>query len=155
MTNQEKLELLKENLRKYKVRFWEDVCVKNTDLSIPLYLPKSRIAVRIGDDDAWYKAVRNVVHPVIIRDSDDVSFVIEKVNNTIRKHQRLVARSIALDTEPLSSTVRCRVAKIRRRRKFFVASLVPSNTEATSKTSQSPTEQPRKKRPRITAKKVF
>ena len=83
MSNQEKLAALKAVLRETKTEFWENVRVEGTDIVIPLFLPKGRIAVRIGDDDLWYRKLRNVVHPVIIRDVDTVQFVIEKVNNTI------------------------------------------------------------------------
>lgn len=85
MSNQEKLEALKAVLQQTNTEYWENVSVSKGDkvIIIPLYLPKQRIAVRIGDDDVWYHQLRQFVHPVIIRDVDTVQFVIEKVNNTI------------------------------------------------------------------------
>lgn len=85
MNNQEKLEALKAHLRNAGIEYWEDVQYVGKDMpDIPLFLPKGRIAVRIGDDDVWYHKLRNFVHPVIIRDVDTSAFVIEKVENTIK-----------------------------------------------------------------------
>ncbi len=82
MNNQEKLERLKLVLRETKTTYWENVRVSNTDVTIPLFLPNGRIAVRIGDDNDWYRAVCRFVRPVIIRDEDTAEFVIEKISNT-------------------------------------------------------------------------
>ena len=85
MNNQEKLEALKAYLRNSGIEYWENVQHVGKDMpSIPLFLPKGRIAVRIGDDDVWYQQLRNFVHPVIIRDADTFDFVKEKVENTIK-----------------------------------------------------------------------
>lgn len=85
MTNQEKLEALKAVLKQTNTEYWENVAVGDSGVVIPLFLPKQRIAVRIGDDDIWYHKLRRFVHPVIIRDLDTAQFVIEKVNNTIEQ----------------------------------------------------------------------
>ena len=85
MNNQEKLVALKAHLRNSGIEYWENVQYVGKDMpSIPLFLPKGRIAVRIGDDAEWYHTLRNFVHPVIIRDVDTSAFVIEKVENTIK-----------------------------------------------------------------------
>lgn len=85
MNNQEKLEALKAYLRNSGIEYWENVQHVGKDMpSIPLFLPKGRIAVRIGDDVVWYKQLRNFVHPVIIREADTSDFVKEKVENTIK-----------------------------------------------------------------------
>lgn len=85
MNNQEKLVALKAHLRNSGIEYWENVQYVGKDMpSIPLFLPKGRIAVRIGDDAEWYHKLRNFVHPVIIRDVDTSAFVIEKVENTIK-----------------------------------------------------------------------
>ena len=85
MNNQEKLVALKAHLRNSGIEYWENVQYVGKDMpSIPLFLPKGRIAVRIGDDAEWYHKLRNFVHPVIIRDVDTSVFVIEKVENTIK-----------------------------------------------------------------------
>ena len=89
MNNQEKLEALKAYLRNFGIEYWENVQHVGKDMpSIPLFLPKGRIAVRIGDDDVWYHQLRNFVHPVIIRDADTSDFVIEKVMNTIKSFRK-------------------------------------------------------------------
>lgn len=85
MNNQEKLVALKAHLRNSGIEYWENVQYDGKDMpSIPLFLPKGRIAIRIGDDAEWYHKLRNFVHPVIIRDVDTSAFVIEKVENTIK-----------------------------------------------------------------------
>ena len=85
MNNQEKLVALKAHLRNSGIEYWENVQYVGKDMpSIPLFLPKGRIAVSIGDDAEWYHKLRNFVHPVIIRDVDTSAFVIEKVENTIK-----------------------------------------------------------------------
>ena len=71
--------------------YWEDVHVGNTEAIIPLYLPKYRIAVRVGDSQQWYDAVKRCTHPIFIRETDTVEFVIEKVTNTIEKHVKFMS----------------------------------------------------------------
>ena len=73
------------------IEYWEDVHVGNTGTIIPLYLPKYRIAVHIGDSQQWYDAVKRCTHPIFIRENDTVVFVIEKVINTIEKHVRFMS----------------------------------------------------------------
>lgn len=84
MTNQEKLEALKAHLIAKTIPYWEDVRVAGKDVVIPVFIPKGRIVVRIGEDEMWYRALRKYTHPVIIRDLDTSAFVIEKVENTIK-----------------------------------------------------------------------
>ena len=82
----EKLEAVKQKLQDLRIDYMENVDVKDSDIFIPLYIPKGRVAVRLGDDDDWFHQLRKVVHPVFIRATDSVDFVIEKVLNTIKRN---------------------------------------------------------------------
>ncbi len=119
MTNQEKLESLKALLCQTKTKFWENVSVGYMGVTIPLYIPEGRIAIRIGDDDVWYRKLSTYVHPVIIRDLDSLSFIIEKVNTTMERFGKPVFRRTLL-----TSRQRSRKNRIKR----FCQSLVPEKT---------------------------
>lgn len=83
----EKLELLKAFLAENNIEHWLNVRVKEVnDVIIPLYIKKYRVAVHVGDDKAWFDAVKRYTHPVFIREEDTPDFVIEKVQNTIITH---------------------------------------------------------------------
>lgn len=82
----EKTDAIKAFCQRKGIEYWEDVHVGNTGIIIPLYLPKYRIAVRIGDDSQWYDTVKRCVHPIFIRETDTVTFVLEKVKNTISSY---------------------------------------------------------------------
>lgn len=87
MSQEEKLEALKQFLVENNIEHWINVRVgKANDIVIPLYLRRYKIAVHVGDDNAWYRSVRSFTHPVFIRESDTVEFVIEKVQNVIIEH---------------------------------------------------------------------
>ena len=92
MTNEQKFYMLRDWLADNRIEHWESVAVGETGIIIPLYLPLTRIAVRIGDDQAWYMKIRSFVAPIIIRDDDTIEFVIEKVRNTIDHQKELVKR---------------------------------------------------------------
>lgn len=118
MSNQEKLEALKAHLHNSGIEFWEDVQYDGKDMPcIPLFLPKGRIAVRIGDDEVWYHQLRQFVHPVIIRDIDTAAFVIEKVENTIKFK---VSRKGKKCRRPLTPAQRKRSRRLRAFRKSLV-----------------------------------
>ena len=88
----EKLEAVKQKLHELRIDYMENVDVNDSDIFIPLYIPKGRVAVRLGDDDDWFHQLRKVVHPVFIRATDSVDFVIEKVLNTIKRNSSLGPR---------------------------------------------------------------
>lgn len=90
MEAKEKLEALKAFLTRKGIEHWTDSIVQNWGEKkypcpecIELFIPKYAIAVRIGEDQDWYKAVRPYVHPVFIRESENVDFIIKKVKNTM------------------------------------------------------------------------
>ena len=81
----EKYEAVKEYLTKEGIEYWTEVHVGKTGIVLPLYIPRYRIAVHVGDDTQWYNCVKRTTHPVFIREEDTIGFVIEKVQNTIRR----------------------------------------------------------------------
>ena len=81
----EKYEAAKEYLTKKGIEYWTDVHVGKTGIVLPLYVPKYRIAVRVGDDTQWYNCVKRTTHPVFIREADSKEFVVEKIQNTIHR----------------------------------------------------------------------
>lgn len=85
MNNLDKLEALKAYLTEKKINFRTDIRYTKKRVPVALYIPKYAITVRIGDNERWYKDVKRVSHPVIIRDQDSSEFVIEKVQNTMTR----------------------------------------------------------------------
>ncbi len=85
MEAKEKMEAIKAYLTENKIEHWENVTFTDgkKNIVLALYIPKHNIAVNTGQNEQWYKTVRNYTHPVFIRESEDVKFVLEKVMNTI------------------------------------------------------------------------
>jgi len=83
MTNEKKLELLKEFLKENNFAFIED-CVMH-GWSMNLFMDKLKICVRLSDEDdqKFYKKIRHRYHPLFIRESETADFVIEKMQNLI------------------------------------------------------------------------
>lgn len=92
MTNKEKLEFLKTWLKEHNIPFQCDVAYKAGRVTIPLWIPRYRVAVRILDDDHWFLALRRFVYPVFIRDEDTADFVLTKVSNTIDRYKDVQSR---------------------------------------------------------------
>ena len=122
MTNEQKANKLREWLMENHIEHWESVTVPGTGIIIPIYIPLFRIAIRIGDDQAWYMMVRSFVSPVIIRDDDTEDFVIKKVYNTI-KHQK---EKLKTHITPSTYAREHRRAYMARRRLKFRKSLIPA-----------------------------
>ena len=126
----EKQDAVKEYCKSKGIEFWDDVRIGNTGVIIPLYLPKYRIAVRIGDSRQWYDAVKRCTHPIFIRNDDTVEFVIEKVKNTIKKHQTFMRHRKL----PKTSYQQKMVKKSANRFKDFFSILRPEKKHAFKRT---------------------
>ncbi|MBQ8713760.1 MAG: hypothetical protein IJ552_00975 [Prevotella sp.] len=129
-TSMEKQDAVKAYCNSKGIEYWEDVCVGNTGVIIPLYLPKYRIAVRVGDSHQWYDAVKRCTHPIFIRDDNTVEFVIEKLRNTIKKHQKFMKHR----KSPKTSYQLKIVKKSADRFKEFFSSLRPKKKYVLKKT---------------------
>lgn len=133
MNINEKLEALKASMVKQdavkafltenKISFWENVKVGNKGIVLPIYIPRYRIAVNIGDDEAWFKAVKYYTHPIIIRESDTPEFVLEKLRNTISRHMERVREARERDKKPLNSYRKKMIRRTRQHRDEFQAML--------------------------------
>jgi len=158
MSNQEKMNALMTYLKDQDIEFWVEV--PSSRGVLPLYIPKHAIAVQIGDNEEWYSQLKNFVHPVFIRESDSVDFVIEKVANTIKRFSS--AQKKAKNTKKVSTKAPSQSnlnrsqrkwrelnARIRQRRTAFLKSLKP--VSVSQETSEPPTDTPKRKRPRISA----
>lgn len=88
ITNEQKLEAIKGFLRENNIVFKENHVNKRCGVDIPLLLPDFQIAVRIGDDQDFYKKTKGIFYPIFIRDTDTKKKVLEKVQNTIIKSMR-------------------------------------------------------------------
>lgn len=102
MTNEEKLEVLKNFLKENNIKFYNGYNGKKLKILPDLYIPKHRIMVKISDanDQEFYNSVKYGWHPLFIRDEESVDFVIEKMQNLIigimnvkhQLHQKMVTR---------------------------------------------------------------
>ncbi len=101
MNNERKVEQLKKWLDENKIP-WSNKVVKDDDTHSDIRLTKVDVNVRIERNDKtdqeFYKRYQHR-HPVFIRESETIEFIIEKVQNSIidamqrihnarRKHQR-------------------------------------------------------------------
>lgn len=82
MTNEQKLEAVKNWLTENNIEFTENYVTK-TKLRIDLWLPKLYIAIHLDDDysERFYKKTFRWCKPFFIRDSETKAFVMEKIQN--------------------------------------------------------------------------
>lgn len=87
MTNNEKLEAIKDFLRENKIRFALHHSDKRRKIKGDAYVPKYDIIVKLSEgkekDDAFFKKVRFRYHPLFIRNEETKEFVLEKMQNLI------------------------------------------------------------------------
>ena len=99
MSNEKKLEALKDWLTEHGYPFTENYNIKNHVADV--FVTKPNVAVKIGDDDAFFKAVKHFASPFFIRDNESVGFVLEKMENCIKagleKRQAAIERKKAKD----------------------------------------------------------
>lgn len=113
MTNQEKLEKLKEWLRDNNIPFVENYKSKSTGFTFDLRVKKPLVAVCISSerDNEIFQRIKRVYAPFFIRESETAEFVIEKMQNCIvnkmmqaqrfleKKNKRDEGRRIAEENE--------------------------------------------------------
>ena len=85
MTNQEKLEKLKEWLRDNNIPFVENYTSKSRGVTFDLRVKKPLIGVCISSerDQEIFQKVKRVYAPFFVRESETAEFVIEKMQNCI------------------------------------------------------------------------
>ena len=84
LTIEQKMERVKAFLKQNDIPFKENVWDKMSR-KLDIYIPSFRIVIHPGDDQKFYKRVRFDYHPVFVREEDTLSFVLEKVKNTITR----------------------------------------------------------------------
>ena len=94
MTNEEKLEKLKEFLKENGLVFYEEFRLgKKIGVTADLYIPRHRIVVKIArkteEDDKFFHATKRYWRPFFIREEESVDFVIEKMYNLIIKIMKI------------------------------------------------------------------
>lgn len=93
MKNSTKLEKVKHFLDENGIKYEErEKRFGHSDI----WLPSVRVAVKIeGDDDMeFFKTHKRTCHPVFIRDKESVSFVLEKLQNTIIRSMQAVQQRL-------------------------------------------------------------
>ena len=85
ISNEQKMQVIRDFLTENGIPFEENHKSKRCGVVIPLAVKKYLVAVRIGDDQEFYKRTRGYYYPVFIRDEDTKAKVLEKIQNTIIK----------------------------------------------------------------------
>ena len=85
MTNERKMQVIKDFLNENNIPFEENRYSRRCGVTIPLAVMMHRIAVRIGDDEAFYQKTKGKYYPIFIRDEDTKAKVLEKIQSTIIK----------------------------------------------------------------------
>ena len=85
LSNEQKLEAIKDFLRENNIPYEENYVSKRCGVTIPLAVKKHSIAIRVGDCQDFYIATKGKYYPVFIRDEDTKAKVLEKIQNTIIK----------------------------------------------------------------------
>ena len=89
LSNEQKLEVIKDFLRENNIPYEENHVSKRCGVTIPLAVMKHRIAIRIGDSQEFYLSTMGKYYPIFIRREDTKAKVLEKIQNTIIKSMNL------------------------------------------------------------------
>lgn len=85
ITNEQKLQAIKDFLSENGIPYEENRRSKLCGVVIPLSVRKHHIAVRIGDSQEFFERTKGKYYPIFIRDTDTKAKVLEKMQNTIIK----------------------------------------------------------------------
>ena len=81
ISNEQKLEAVKDWLRENNIKF-EENHETNNGLMFDVWVPSLMIAVHLGDDDdKFYRKTYRWCKPFFIRESETKAFVLEKIQN--------------------------------------------------------------------------
>ena len=96
MTNQEKLEKLKEWLKNNNIPFEENYTSKSRGVTFDLRVKKPLIGVCISSerDREIFEKIKRVYAPFFIRESETAEFIIEKMQNCIVKKMMQAQREL-------------------------------------------------------------
>lgn len=91
VSNEKKLESVKNWLKKNKVEFVENH-KSHRGLLIDLWIPKLFIAIHVGDDQDFYEKTFRWSRPFFIREEESLEFVIEKLENCCYERMMFMQR---------------------------------------------------------------
>ena len=140
MTNEEKLEKLKEWLKDNNIPFDENHKSKSTGFTFDLRVKKPLIAVCISSekDNEIFHRIKRTYAPFFIRESETVEFVIEKMQNCIV--DRMMQEQKKMEKEAKKDEGRRIAAEYERRHQEKIAAKAAA---------QKAVEKPKRKRVRI------
>ena len=136
MTNEEKLEKLKEWLKDNNVPFDENHKSRSTGFTFDLMVKKPLIAVCISSErnDEIFHRIKRTYAPFFIRESETAEFIIEKMQNCIVN--RMMQQQKAMEKEAKKEEGRRIAAEYERRHQEKLA-------------AKAAAEKPKRKRVRI------
>ena len=140
MTNEEKLEKLKEWLKDNNVPFDENHKSRSTGFTFALMVKKPLIAVCISSerDNEIFRRIKRTYAPFFIRESESPEFIIEKMQNCIV--DRMLKQQKALENEAKKEEGRRIAAEAEKRHQEKLARKAAAQKAA---------EKPKRKRVRI------
>ena len=142
MSNEKKLEVLKDWLREHGYPFTENYNIKNHVADV--FVTKPNVAVKIGDDDKFFQAVKHFASPFFIRDNESITFILAKMENCIKagleKRQEAIARKKAKEEAEKKAAEEAAVKK--------EAELLAAE-KAKAEEERNAAEKPKRKRQRI------
>ena len=140
MTNQEKLEKLKEWLRDNDIPFDENYTSKSRGVTFDLRVKKPLIGVCISSerDREIFDKIKRVYAPFFIRESETAEFIIEKMQNCIVN--RMMQQQKAMEKEAKKEEGRRIATEYERRHQEKLAAQAAAQKAA---------EKPKRKRVRI------
>lgn len=143
MTNQEKLEKLKEWLKDNNIPFVENYTSKSRGVTFDLRVKKPLIGVCISSerDQEIFQKIKRVYAPFFIREGETAEFVIEKMQNCIVNKMMQAQRELEKKNKREEGK---RIAEENERR--HQANLAK---KATAEKSSKKAEVPKRKRQRI------
>lgn len=93
MTQQEKLQAIRQWLKDNEIKYTRKFRVKTNDGGIviaDIQIFDSFISIHVSkgkeDEEDFFKKVSKIFHPVFIREEETVEFIIEKIQNTRIRH---------------------------------------------------------------------
>lgn len=83
MINKKKKELI-SYLQKSGYLYEENALLGKAGVIADVFVPKYNIIFKVGDSEVFYNRTKKRYWPIFIRDNEDIDFIIEKFNNTVK-----------------------------------------------------------------------
>lgn len=99
MTNEEKLEILKDWLNEHGYRFRSNCKSKTLGVWMDIKITRPMIAIKAttskDEEQEFFKSVITRYYPFFVRESESMDFVLEKIQNCVVQSQKETERRIA------------------------------------------------------------